>query len=37
MKRPGTGLNGQKVREIIGKKVKRNFSKDYQVKKQDLR
>ena len=37
MKRPGTGLNGQKVREIIGKKVKRNFSKDYQIKKQDLR
>ena len=37
MKRPGTGLNGQKVREIIGKKVKKNLSKDYQIKKQDLR
>ena len=36
MKRPGLGLNGQKINMVIGKKLKKNFSKDYQIKKQDL-
>ena len=36
MKRPGTGLNGQKIHMIIGKKLRRNFLKDYQIKKKDL-
>ena len=36
MKRPGTGLNGQKINMIIGKKLRKNFSKDHQIRKQDL-
>ena len=36
MKRPGIGLNGQFVYKIIGKKVKKNLSEGYQIKKQDL-
>ena len=36
MKRPGLGLNGQKINMVIGKKLKKNFSKEYQIKKQDL-
>ena len=36
MKRPGTGLNGQKINMIIGKQLRKNFSKDHQIRKQDL-
>ena len=36
MKRPGTGLNGQKINMVIGKKLRKNFSKDHQIIKQDL-
>ena len=36
MKRPGTGLNGQKINTVIGRKLKKNFKKDYQIRKQDL-
>ena len=36
MKRPGTGLNGQKINMIIGKKLRKNFSRDHQIRKQDL-
>ena len=36
MKRPGLGLNGQKINMVIGKKLKKNLSKEYQIKKQDL-
>jgi len=36
MKRPGTGLNGQKISIVIGKKLRKNLLKDYQIKKQDL-
>ena len=36
MKRPGTGLNGQRISTVIGKKLKKNFSKEYQIKEQDL-
>ena len=36
MKRPGTGLTGNRIKEIIGKKVKRYLPEDYQAKKKDL-
>jgi N-acetylneuraminate synthase len=36
MKRPGTGLNGQKINTVIGRKLKKNFKRDYQIRKQDL-
>ena len=36
MKRPGIGLNGQKINMVIGKKLRKNFSKDHQIIKQDL-
>ena len=36
MKRPGIGLNGQKINMVIGKKLRKNFSKDHQIRKQDL-
>jgi sialic acid synthase SpsE len=36
MKRPGTGLNGQKIYMIIKKKLKKNFKKDHQIRKQDI-
>lgn len=36
MKRPGGGFNGQKINLVIGKKLKKNFLKDHQIKKQDL-
>jgi N,N'-diacetyllegionaminate synthase len=37
MKRPGTGLDGQKINTVIGKKIKRDLKKDYQIRKTDLR
>ena len=37
MKRPGTGLDGQKINKVIGKKIKRDLKKDYQIRKTDLR
>jgi len=36
MKRPGSGLNGQKISTVIGKKLRKNLSKEYQIRKQDL-
>ena len=36
MKRPGTGITGNRIREIVGKKVKRNLPENYQPKKKDL-
>ena len=36
MKRPGIGFNGQKINMVIGKKLRKNFSKDHQIIKQDL-
>ena len=36
MKRPGTGLNGQKIYMIIKKRLKKNFKKDHQIRKQDI-
>ena len=36
MKRPGTGFNGQKINMIIGRKLRKNLSKDHQIRKQDL-
>jgi len=36
MKRPGSGLNGQKISTVIGKKIRKNLSKEYQIRKQDL-
>lgn len=36
MKRPGTGLDGQKIKSIIGKKLKKNLPQEYQIKIQDL-
>lgn len=37
MKRPGTGILGDRLKDIIGKKVKRNLLKDYQIKFNDLK
>jgi hypothetical protein len=36
MKRPGTGLNGFKIKNILGKKIKYNKPKNYQIKFGDL-
>ncbi len=36
MKRPGTAITGNRFREIVGKKVKRNLPENYQPKKKDL-
>lgn len=36
MKRPGTGLTGNRIKEIIGKKAKRYLTEDYQPKIKDL-
>ena len=36
MKRPGVGLNGQKLHLVIGKKLKSNLFKDHQIKLKDL-
>jgi len=36
MKRPGTGLNGQKEHLVIGKRLKKNLSKEHQLRLKDL-
>jgi|TARA_B100001964_G_scaffold43182_1_gene48009 sialic acid synthase SpsE len=36
MKRPGTGINGQKIYLVAGKRLRKNFPRDYQIKKKDL-
>ena len=36
MKRPGTGLDGQNLSSVLGKKLKSNFSKNHQIKLLDL-
>ena len=36
MKRPGTGLNGQKQYLVIGKRLKKDLSKDHQLRLKDL-
>jgi len=36
MKRPGTGINGQKIYLVVGKRLRKNFPRDYQIKKKDL-
>ena len=36
MKRPGVGLNGQKLHLVLGKKLKSNLFKDHQIKLKDL-
>jgi N,N'-diacetyllegionaminate synthase len=37
MKRPGTGLVGEKINKVLGKKLKKNFLKDYQLKFENLK
>ena len=36
MKRPGTGIGGFEIKKIIGKRIKHNKPKDYQIKLRDL-
>ena len=36
MKRPGTGIIGQQLDLVLGKKLKFNLKKDHQIKKKDL-
>ncbi len=36
MKRPGTGLLGNRIKDIVGKRARRLLSKDYQIKMKDL-
>ena len=36
MKRPGTGINGQEIHLVVGKMLRKNFPRDYQIKKKDL-
>lgn len=36
MKRPGLGINGQKIFTVIGKKLRKNLPKEHQIRKQDL-
>ena len=36
MKRPGSGFNGQEISTVIGKKLRKNLSKEHQIRKQDL-
>ena len=36
MKRPGTGLIGQEIFKILGKKIKRNLKKDHQLLIKDI-
>lgn len=36
MKRPGTGLSGFEIKKIVGRKIKYNKSKNYQIKLGDL-
>ncbi len=36
MKRPGQGLNGFYIKKILGKKLKNNFKKDYQLNMKDF-
>ena len=36
MKRPGQGLNGFYIKKILGKKLKKNFEKNYQLKMKDF-
>ena len=36
MKRPGSGINGQKIFTVIGKKLRKNLPKEHQIRKQDL-
>ena len=37
MKRPGSGLIGEKLDRVLGKKLKRDLKKDYQLKERDLK
>ena len=37
MKRPGTGLIGEKLEKVLGKKISRDLTKDYQLKEIDLK
>ena len=37
MKRPGSGLIVEKLDRVIGKKLKRDLKKDYQLKERDLK
>ena len=36
MKRPGLGITGNKISMVIGKKLRKNLSKNYQIKMSDL-
>ena len=36
MKRPGTGLIGQKLERVLGKRLKKDYKKDYQLKEKIL-
>ena len=36
MKRPGTGMNGFQLKKVIGKKIKKNLFKNYQLSPKDL-
>ena len=36
MKRPGLYLNGFHIKKILGKKIKKNLHKDYQIKLKDI-
>ena len=36
MKRPGIGLNGQKINLVVGKKLRINLSKNHQIKLKEL-
>jgi len=36
LKRPGTGLMPNQINKLIGRRVKRNLDKDYQIQYQDL-
>lgn len=37
MKRPGTGLNGHQLSRVLGKRLKFNIKKNYQIKIEDLK
>ena len=36
MKRPGTGLDGFKIKELLGKKIRKNFPENYQLTIKDF-
>ena len=37
MKRPGTGLIGQNLERVLGKRLKKDYKKDYQLKEKDFK